>query len=75
MVRMVEVRWSDVPGLTLAGVVWMRPVDGRRRRCEECALRALCAEAVAEGDFAGCERVMEWEIYEGEGCVTGKSFL
>jgi len=29
-------------------------------------VRELCAEAVAAGDFAGCERVMDWEMYEGE---------
>jgi len=66
MMRKVEVRWSDVPVLTLAGVVWMRPVDWRRQGCETCALRVLCAAAVAAGNYAGCERVMEWEMYEGE---------
>jgi len=59
---------SQIPQLTLAGMVWIRPVrppksvSHHSTPCANCPLEGKCREAVANGDFVGCERPLEREI-------------
>ena len=63
MPRCVSIRPSALPAWTLAGVIWSPGMDGTGVNCTRCALFELCSDAVAGGDFAGCEGVLIDEIY------------
>ena len=62
-VRSVSVSPSHLPALTLSGVVWSPGFDSKRQSCDECPLLEDCSDAVNSGNFAGCEGVIEDEIW------------
>jgi len=62
-IRSVRVRPSHLPALTLSGVVWSPGFDNKHRSCEDCAMLEVCADAVDAGNFAGCEGVIEDELW------------
>ena len=63
VIRSVSVSPSDLPALTLAGMVWSTGFHHKQRGCDTCPRLEICADAVNAGNFAGCEGVIKVEIY------------
>lgn len=67
VIRSVSVSPSHLPALTLSGVVWSSGVHhqhDKHHNCDTCPLLEICADAVNAGNFAGCEGVLESEIWD-----------
>jgi len=63
LTQRVSIKPSDLPAETMIGVVWSPGLRAQRGSCDDCPLFDLCSDAVAGGNFAGCESVLRCDIY------------
>ena len=60
---LVNVSPSDLPAKTLTGVIWSPVISSKTVKCKSCVLFEICRDAVTAGNFAGCEGMLESEIW------------
>lgn len=58
---LLDIPPDDLPLLTLHGWMWCEPIS-MRLNCEKCDMIELCKEAVKDGNFIACERMLEDEV-------------